>query len=286
MEYGNSEIAVSDPEFRRLHEEHRNHEERLHELADKVPALRGRGARGETPEEREAPSQGPHGSHRPSPPRGGPQLRIPIAREGWAFIVPPLAAGGVAGLTGHPLAAAFWAPPRSSCSSSSATRSARPRAATRRSSPPPTAPCSRSPRPRRLRPARARRLSIFMSVFNCHVNRAPVSGPSRRLRLRAAGSKDGGVRREGLDRERAEPHHARRPAAGSITFKQIAGALARRIVFYPRVGDELARGQRIGLIRFGSRVDLFVPDGAEVLVGPGDKLKAGRTAIARWPGGA
>ena len=69
---------------------------------------------------------------------------------------------------------------------------------------------------------------------------------------------------------------------GSLTFKQIAGALARRIVFYPRVGDELVRGQRIGLIRFGSRVDLFVPDGAEVLVGPGDRLKAGRTAVARW----
>ena len=68
-----------------------------------------------------------------------------------------------------------------------------------------------------------------------------------------------------------------------MTFKQIAGALARRIVFYPRVGDQLERGQRIGLIRFGSRVDLFLPDGAEPLVKDGDKVKAGRTPVARWP---
>jgi phosphatidylserine decarboxylase len=69
---------------------------------------------------------------------------------------------------------------------------------------------------------------------------------------------------------------------GNITFKQIAGALARRIVFYPRIGDGLARGQRVGMIKFGSRVDLFVPDGTELLVGRGDKVKAGKTGIARW----
>ncbi len=67
-----------------------------------------------------------------------------------------------------------------------------------------------------------------------------------------------------------------------MTFKQIAGALARRIVFYPRMGDELRRGQRIGLIKFGSRVDLFLPDDAEVLVERGQKVKAGQSAIARW----
>jgi phosphatidylserine decarboxylase len=67
-----------------------------------------------------------------------------------------------------------------------------------------------------------------------------------------------------------------------VIFKQIAGVLARRIVFYPRTGDRLARAQRIGIILFGSRVDLFVPDGAEVLVKPGDKVKAGQTGVARW----
>jgi len=125
-----------------------------------------------------------------------------------------------------------------------------------------------------------RRLSVFMSVFNCHVNRAPVSGRLGdyvyvRGRKDAAFSDKASVENEQNRITLVAP-------GGSITFKQIAGALARRIVFYPRVGDDLARGQRIGLIRFGSRVDLFLPDGAEALVGPGDKLKAGRTPIARW----
>ena len=126
-----------------------------------------------------------------------------------------------------------------------------------------------------------RRLSVFMSVFNCHVNRAPVSG---RLGDYAyvRGRKDAAF----SDKASAENEQNRITlvaSSGSITFKQIAGALARRIVFYPRVGDELVRGQRIGLIRFGSRVDLFLPDGAEPLVQAGDKLKAGKTAVARWP---
>ncbi len=129
-----------------------------------------------------------------------------------------------------------------------------------------------------------RRLSVFMSVFNCHVNRAPVTG---RLGDYAyvRGRKDAAF----SDKASLENEQNRITLVGpggSLTFKQIAGALARRIVFYPRVGDELVRGQRIGLIRFGSRCDLFVPDGAEILVGPGDRLKAGRTAIARWTRGA
>jgi phosphatidylserine decarboxylase len=130
----------------------------------------------------------------------------------------------------------------------------------------------------------SRRLSVFMSVFNCHVNRAPVSG-----RLGDYAYVRGGKAAAFSDKASLENEQNRITlvaAAGSVTFKQIAGSLARRIVFYPKVGDELARGQRIGLIKFGSRVDLFVPDGAEVLVKPGDKLKAGRTAIARWPKGA
>ena len=126
-----------------------------------------------------------------------------------------------------------------------------------------------------------RRLSVFMSVFNCHVNRAPVTG-----RLGDYAYVQGRKEAAFSDKASAENEQNRITlvgASGSITFKQIAGALARRIVFYPRVGDELVRGQRIGLIRFGSRVDLFLPDGAETLVKAGDKLKAGRTAIARWP---
>jgi phosphatidylserine decarboxylase len=133
-------------------------------------------------------------------------------------------------------------------------------------------------------PGARRRLSIFMSVFNCHVNRSPVTG---RLQDYAyvAGRKDAA-----FDEKASTGNEQNRitlaTGAGQVMFKQIAGALARRIVFYPRVGDQLARGQRIGLIRFGSRVDLFFPDGAEPLVKPGDKVKAGRTPVARWPRGA
>jgi len=125
-----------------------------------------------------------------------------------------------------------------------------------------------------------RRISIFMSVFNCHVNRSPVSGrltdyvyvPGRKL---AAFDEKASVENEqNRVTITAEP--------GPVTFKQIAGVLARRIVFLPRPGDSLTRGQRIGMIKFGSRVDFFVPNTAEVLVARGDKVKAGETGIARW----
>jgi phosphatidylserine decarboxylase len=119
-----------------------------------------------------------------------------------------------------------------------------------------------------------------MSVFNCHVNRAPVSGvladylylPGRKL---AAFDEKSSIENE-------QNRITLEGAGGRVIFKQIAGLLARRIVFYPRTGDRLARAQRIGIILFGSRVDLFVPDGAQVLVKPGDKVKAGKTGLARW----
>jgi phosphatidylserine decarboxylase len=125
-----------------------------------------------------------------------------------------------------------------------------------------------------------RRLSIFMSVFNCHVNRSPVTGKLDDYAY-VKGTKAAAF----ADKASTENEQTRitmKTGAGTLTFKQIAGALARRIVFYPRVGDEIPRGARIGLIKFGSRVDLFLPDGAEPLVKRGDKVFAGRTPIARW----
>lgn len=119
-----------------------------------------------------------------------------------------------------------------------------------------------------------------MSVFNCHVNRSPIDGtlaeavycPGKKL---AAFDVKSSLENE-QNRITVEG------ASGRVAFKQIAGVLARRIIFYPRTGDRLARAQRIGIILFGSRVDLFVPDGAEVLVNTGDKVKAGLTGLARW----
>jgi phosphatidylserine decarboxylase len=129
-------------------------------------------------------------------------------------------------------------------------------------------------------PDAARRISIFMSVFNCHVNRSPIAGRLTHY------SHSPGRKLAAFDEKASKENEQNRITVqgprGSVTFKQIAGALARRIVFYPRPGQELARAQRIGMIKFGSRVDLFVPDECEVLVKRGDKVRAGRTGLARW----
>jgi phosphatidylserine decarboxylase len=119
-----------------------------------------------------------------------------------------------------------------------------------------------------------------MSVFNCHVNRSPTSGELThyeyvRGRLRAAFHEKASTENEQNRITLTSPR-------GGVTFKQIAGALARRIVFYPRVGERLWRGQRIGMIRLGSRVDVFLPDDVEALIKRGDKVRAGKTPVARW----
>lgn len=129
-------------------------------------------------------------------------------------------------------------------------------------------------------PGAARRISIFMSVFNCHVNRSPAAGRLTQY------SYSPGRKMAAFDEKASTANEQNRITVtgprGAITFKQIAGALARRIVFYPRLGSDLARAQRIGMIKFGSRVDLFAPDECEILVRRGDKVRAGRTALARW----
>jgi phosphatidylserine decarboxylase len=71
--------------------------------------------------------------------------------------------------------------------------------------------------------------------------------------------------------------------AGEIVFKQIAGLIARRVVSWKKPGDKVARGERIGLVRFGSRVDLWVPKEAEILVRTGESVKGGSSVLARWP---
>jgi phosphatidylserine decarboxylase len=74
-----------------------------------------------------------------------------------------------------------------------------------------------------------------------------------------------------------------RTAAGEMVFKQIAGLIARRVVSWKRVGDQVARGERIGLMRFGSRMDVWLPKDAEILVKPGDTVRGGTSVLARWP---
>jgi phosphatidylserine decarboxylase len=126
----------------------------------------------------------------------------------------------------------------------------------------------------------ALKISIFMSVFNVHVNRAPLDGrvvnivyqPGRFLDARD-GRASSENERNGVVLETA--------AGIRIAFVQIAGLIARRIICYPKVGDLLVRGTRYGLIRFGSRVDVYLPVGLEPLVKLGDITTAGRTILGR-----
>ncbi len=125
----------------------------------------------------------------------------------------------------------------------------------------------------------ATRVTIFLSIFNVHVQRAPLAG-----RVDAYAYRPGRYLpawREEAGSENEQASLGLTTAEGPVVVRQVAGLVARRIVTYPREGDSVARGERIGLIRFGSRVDLFVPEGWEVLVGPGDKVRGGETPVAR-----
>ena len=127
-------------------------------------------------------------------------------------------------------------------------------------------------------------ISIFLNVFNVHVNRAPAAGVVTHVEYRR------GKYLNAMNPASAEQNEQSictlRTAEGkTIVFKQIAGLLARRIVFRPRVGDYIQRGERIGLIKFGSRCDLIVPASARVMVKIGDKVKGGSSTLAILPGG-
>ena len=123
------------------------------------------------------------------------------------------------------------------------------------------------------------RISIFMSVFNCHVNRSPVTGRIERIVYRAGKFLSADLDKASEDNER----NAFLIATGGgarIAVIQIAGLVARRIVPFTREGDVVAAGQRIGMIRFGSRVDVYLPEGARALVAEGQIAIAGETVLA------
>ena len=128
----------------------------------------------------------------------------------------------------------------------------------------------------------SRKVVVFMSVFNCHVNRSPIAGTIARYSYMPGKKLAAFSPKASTDNEQNSIEMEGTP--GRVVFKQIAGALARRIVFRKKPGDHCARGERVGMIRFGSRVDLFLPESAEVAVKPGDKVKAGLTVLARFGG--
>jgi len=122
------------------------------------------------------------------------------------------------------------------------------------------------------------RISIFLSVFDVHVNRSPVGGVIRDIRYQRGQFLNA---MNQLSAEQNEQNIVTMEADGhKIVFKQIAGLLARRIVFNPKVGDRLERGQRVGLIKFGSRVDLLVDASARVNVKVGDRVRGGASVLA------
>jgi phosphatidylserine decarboxylase len=126
------------------------------------------------------------------------------------------------------------------------------------------------------------RLSIFLNVFNVHVNRSPITGTLREVRYQK------GEFLNAMNPESAEKNEQNLAVVESddgyeVAFKQIAGLLARRIVFQRKAGDRLERGERIGMIKFGSRVDVLMPAYAEIRVKIGDHVKGGATVLAHIP---
>jgi phosphatidylserine decarboxylase len=126
----------------------------------------------------------------------------------------------------------------------------------------------------------ATRVSVFMNVFNVHVNRHPVTGTVIHRQYHAG-------RFFNATLDKASEHNERMSIGvesvnGPVLVRQIAGLVARRIVTDPAVGDAVEQGTRLGLIRFGSRVDTFLPPGARVTVRTGDRTVAGVTCIAEY----
>lgn len=123
------------------------------------------------------------------------------------------------------------------------------------------------------------RIAVFMSVFNVHVNRTPVDGVVTTKTHRDGKKINALDKRAEYENEHGDTDLATQ--AGEVRIRQIAGLIARRVVTRAQVGDSLRAGDRIGLIRFGSRVDVFLPDCYEPAVRPGERVRAGETVIAR-----
>ena len=122
------------------------------------------------------------------------------------------------------------------------------------------------------------RISIFMSVFNCHVNRSPVAGRIDRIAYRPGKFINAELDKASEDNERNSLVIS--TANGRIGVTQIAGLVARRIVSFVREGQTISAGERFGLIRFGSRLDVYLPEGTSPLVAEGQTAVAGETILA------
>ncbi len=125
------------------------------------------------------------------------------------------------------------------------------------------------------------RVSIFLSIFNVHINRSPLSATIDNVRYTPgrflpAYKSEASVQNEQNEIELSDD-------SWKVTVRQIAGVVARRIIFYKETGDRLNRGERFGLIQFGSRVDVLLPPEARIRVAIGDRLKGGQSILAEKP---
>src|SRR5258705_9197186 len=125
------------------------------------------------------------------------------------------------------------------------------------------------------------RISIFLSVFDVHVNRSPIAGVVRDVRyqrgkfLNAMGANSAEENEQNIVTVEGDGH--------TVIFKQIAGLIARRIIFTRKVGDRVARGERIGLIKFGSRVDVLLDRNVSLQIKIGDRVMGGESVLALLP---
>lgn len=130
-------------------------------------------------------------------------------------------------------------------------------------------------------PGPCKRVTIFLSILDVHVNRAPLAGTVREVRFHP------GLFLNALDDRSSEENESNTvlldTAHGPVGVRQIAGLIARTIVCAAEEGDSLAQGQRFGMIKFGSRTELYLSPEAEIVVEPAAKVKAGRTIMARFP---
>lgn len=126
----------------------------------------------------------------------------------------------------------------------------------------------------------ATRISIFMNVFNVHVNRYPTDGTITLRRYRPGKFFNAAAEKSAIENEQSDVGIA--SPCGPVLARQIAGLIARRIITDHAEGTRVHQGERMGLIRFGSRVDVFLPAGTRILVTQGDLTQAGVTVIAEW----
>jgi phosphatidylserine decarboxylase len=207
-----------------------------------------------------------------------------IAPEGWPFVVIPVCVGaviwrlgwswvGVALILFGLFALFFFRDPSRSCASD------------------PLIACSPADGkvikictapPSMVERGLPQQVSVFMSVFDVHVNRAAIDGELIEYSYNKGRKFSAFKDKASLENE--QNLSVWEGPSGRIALKQIAGLVARRIVFDHSPGDTVRRGDRIGLIRYGSRVDVFLPADATVLVKRGDRVRAGETAIARFGG--